>query len=352
MSSWYATLKQGLSRDMPQDRVAAQGVRGGSCYLGSLAKRHWLKFLVGAGLVMATVLLALPAPLIMRYLVDRVILSPRVSLMYKLRNYAQFRITWGTGFRAPQAFDADMHIAFAGGGVSRVNLAPGLIEERSNSLSTSVNYDKATRNYIAGFTLEGFYTRLDDAFYLHPAGSDEFGDIFEKRNGSGASVQGGTLELRGNYNKKMQVEGGFTLQTSLYDEPVEHLEGEDPLRAFLRSPNRYGYVSYSLTPGDRFNASLTGVYTGPMELVHYAGAPEQVTDAYVTTPSFFDMNLKAGYTFRLPLVDSGLEIFAGGKNLMNAYQEDIDTGKNRDSGYVYGPALPRTWFIGLRLRSF
>jgi len=285
-------------------------------------------------------------------LVDRLILSPRVSLLYKLKTFTQFRLTWGTGFRAPQAFDADMHIAFAGGGISRILLSPGLVEERSQSLSGSVNYDKATEKSIVGFTLEGFYTKLNDAFYLQPIGQDEFGDLFEKRNGSGASVQGGTLELRGNYNKKMQLEAGFTLQTSLYDEAIEHLEGEDPRKEFLRTPNQYGYLTYSLTPGDRFNASFTGVYTGPMELVHFAGAPEQAVDEYVTTPSFLEFGLKAGYTFKFEIVDSGLEIFAGVKNLTNAFQDDFDTLRDRDSGYVYGPGAPRTFYLGLRLHSF
>ena len=285
-------------------------------------------------------------------LVDRVIFSPRVSFLYKLKTFTQFRLTWGTGFRAPQAFDSDMHIAFAGGGVSRVILSDNLTEERSHSLSGSVNYDKATENFIVGFTLEGFYTKLNDAFYLQPVGQDEFGNVYEKRNGSGAAVQGGTVELRGNINKKMQLEAGFTLQTSLYDEAVEYIEGVDPRREFLRTPNHYGYLTYSLTPGDRFNASLSGVYTGPMELVHYAGAPEQSVDEYVTSGAFFEFGLKLGYTFNLNVLDSGLEIFGGVKNFTNAYQNDFDTGKNRDSGYIYGPAMPRTFYIGLRLYSF
>ncbi len=285
-------------------------------------------------------------------LVDRVIFSPRISLLYKLKTFTQFRLTWGTGFRAPQAFDSDMHIAFAGGGVSRIYLSDDLVEERSTSLSGSVNYDKATEKFIVGFTLEGFYTKLNDAFYLHPVGQDEYGNVYEKRNGSGAAVQGGTLELRGNYSKKIQLEAGYTLQTSLYDEPVEYIEGEDPKREFLRSPNQYGYLTFSVTPGDRFNASLNGVYTGPMELVHYAGAPEQSIDEYVMSNAFFEFGVKLGYTFKFEVLDSGLELFGGVKNLTNAYQNDFDTGKNRDSGYIYGSALPRTFFIGLRLHSF
>jgi outer membrane receptor for ferrienterochelin and colicins len=230
-------------------------------------------------------------------------------------------------------------------------LSPDLREERSNSLSASVNYDQAQEKYIAGFTLEAFYTKLDHAFYLQPVGSDEFGDLFEKRNGSGASVQGGTIELRGNYNKKTQLEAGFTLQTSLYDEPVENIEGEEPRREFMRTPNHYGYVTFSLTPSDQISASLSGVYTGPMELVHFGGAPEQETDSYVTTPSFFEVSLNAGYTFRIERVDTGLELFGGIKNITNAFQDDFDTGKNRDSNYIYGPATPRTFFIGVRLKS-
>ena len=285
-------------------------------------------------------------------LVKNVILSPRLSVLYRLKNYMQFRLTWGTGFRAPQAFDADMHIAFAAGGVSRISLAPDLKEERSNSLSGSVNYDKATSNFIAGFTLEGFYTKLNDAFYLQPIGEDEFGQRFEKRNGSGATVQGGTLELRGNYNRKVQFEAGLTLQTSLYDEPVEYIEGLPARREFMRTPNSYGYLTFSFTPGKKFNASLSSVYTGPMQLVHFAGAPEQSYDEYKTSRAFTELNIKLGYTFIIESLDSGIEIFGGIKNLTNAYQDDFDTGKNRDSNYVYGPATPRTLYIGLRLKSF
>jgi outer membrane receptor for ferrienterochelin and colicins len=285
-------------------------------------------------------------------LVDHVILSPRLSALYRLKNYMQLRLTWGTGFRAPQAFDADMHIAFSGGGISRISLDPDLREERSNSLSTSVNYDKATESFVAGFTLEGFYTRLINAFYLQPIGQDEFGDLFEKRNGSGATVQGMTIELRGNYRRKAQLEGGFTLQTSLHDDPVYNIEGLDPKREFLRTPGRYGYLILSFTPNRHIDAALNAVYTGPMYLAHFAGAPEQDIDEYVISKPFTELGLKFGYTFIIGRLDSGIELFGGLKNILNSYQDDFDTGKSRDSNYVYGPAAPRTVYVGLRLRSF
>lgn len=238
------------------------------------------------------------------------------------------------------------------GGVSRISLADDLSYERSNSYSASVNFDKPTELFILGFTLEGFYTKLDDAFYLHSIGEDGLGQRFEKRNGPGATVKGGTLELRGNYNRQLQLEAGFTLQSSVYDEPVENAEGLEAKREFLRTPDDYGYLTLLFTPNERFNASISSVYTGSMKLLHLAGAPEQPMDAYITSEKFTELNFKLGYTFELKSVDSGLEIFGGVKNLTNAYQDDFDSGKNRDSNYVYGPATPRTIYLGLRVKSF
>jgi len=285
-------------------------------------------------------------------LVDKIIASPRASLLYKLKNTTQFRLTWGTGFRAPQAFDADLHIAFAGGGISRIGLSPDLKEERSNSWSGSVNYDLPKENFIIGFTAEGFYTYLQNAFYQESIGEDSFGELFEKKNGDGATVQGVTLELRANYNQKIQLEGGFTLQKSEFDESVVNIEGIEGRREFLRTPNQYGYAMLTIMPNKNFNASANLVYTGNMEIAHFAGAPEQSTDEYLTTRSFTELSLKVGYTFDLKKMDSRLEIFGGVKNVTNAYQNDFDSGKNRDSNYVYGPSLPRTFFVGLRLKSF
>lgn len=284
-------------------------------------------------------------------LVDRVIFSPRLSFLYRLKDYTQFRLTWGTGFRAPQAFDADMHIAFAGGGVSRIALNPDLDEERSNSFSGSVNFDYPTEKYILGFTVDAFYTKLKDAFYLQPIGADELGDQFEKRNGPGATVQGATIELRGNYNKVAQVEAGYTLQTSVHDQPVENIEGLAPKKEFLRTPDQYGYLVLTLNPTKNINASFNSLYTGTMLQAKYSPDKSLRPNEYRTAPSYTEFGVKLGYTFSLPSIDSGLEIFGGIKNLTNNYQDDFDNYKNRDSNYIYGPSLPRTIYFGLRLKS-
>lgn len=284
-------------------------------------------------------------------MVNQPIFSPRVSLLYKLKTATQLRLTWGTGFRAPQAFDSDLHIAFAGGGVSRVSLSEDLKQERSNSLSASVNYDHSKTNYVVGFTLEGFYTHLYDAFYLHPIGTDEFGERFEKRNGDGATVQGVTMELRANLKRKYQIETGFTVQSSLYDSPVLNITELEARQEFLRTPNVYGYGTLTLNPTKRISGSANLIYTGSMELVHFAGAPEQSTDAYYTSPQFWELGIRGSYKFNFKSVDTGLELYAGVKNVTNSYQNNFDSGKNRDSNFIYGPSLPRTLFMGVKLFS-
>ena len=48
-------------------------------------------------------------------LIDNPILSPRVNFMWKPSQYIQTRLTWSTGFRAPQAYDEDLHVTAVGG---------------------------------------------------------------------------------------------------------------------------------------------------------------------------------------------------------------------------------------------
>ncbi|REE08351.1 outer membrane receptor for ferrienterochelin and colicins [Winogradskyella pacifica] len=285
-------------------------------------------------------------------LVDNVVFSPRLSLLYKLKETTQFRLGWGTGFRAPQAFDTDLHIAFAGGGISRISLSEDLIEERSNSFTASMNYDKATEHFIAGFTVEGFYTHLKDAFFQFPLGEDEFGERFEKRNGSGATVKGFTLEARANFDYVFEVEAGFTIQSSKFDDAVENIEGLETKREFLRTPNDYGYATLTYKPTKQFTASANLIYTGQMDITHFAGdGTGQTVDEYDTTDTFTELSLRLGYTFNLPKVSTGIEFYGGVKNITNSYQSDFDTGKNRDSNYIYGSAAPRTFFLGLSISS-
>ncbi len=285
--------------------------------------------------------------------VDNLVLNPRVSFLFKPDLNTQLRLSWSTGFRAPQAFDADMHIAFAKGGIKTITLADDLEKERSQSASASINWDKPTEKHIYGFTLEGFYTRLENAFVLEDAGMATDRNLFlVKRNNGASNIYGITAEARANYNRLLQIEGGITLQKSRYEELVEWSQQLPGTKEYLRTPNAYGYYTLTYNPNNRFSTSLSGIYTGPMLVPHFGlegdpGTPEK--DILATSPNFMELNLKLGYIFNAKRLDSSIELFGGISNMLNHFQNDFDTGKNRDSDYIYGPAKPRSFFIGLRI---
>jgi len=53
----------------------------------------------------------------------------------------------------------------------------------------------------------------------------------------------------------------------------------------------------------------------------------------------------------LSRVGAKLAYSVGVKNLTNDYQQNLDTLKDRDSNFVYGPNLPITVYFGLVLKS-
>jgi outer membrane receptor for ferrienterochelin and colicins len=276
--------------------------------------------------------------------------NPRLALLYRPWTNVQVRLGYGQGFRAPQAFDTDLHVAFAGGGVSRVRIPPGLLAETSDSWSLSVNADHASENRIFGYTFELFHTRLTDPFALENAGNDGFGEVFEKRNGIGAVVQGATVELRANLRKKFQIEASLTGQRSLYEEPVYYIDGLPAERRFLRTPDLYGYSSITLTPSKDWSLNLNHVYTGPMRLAHFGSEENLGFDRLTDSRSFHEVNLRVSRTIRSDRLRTDFELMTGVRNLFNQYQDDFDRGKNRDSNYIYGPMQPRSVFAGLKVR--
>ena len=169
----------------------------------------------------------------------------------------------------------------------------------------------------------------------------------ERRNGSGARVMGVNLEGKMVY-AWMQLQAGVTIQRSRYKEATAWSEDPSiaPQKRMFRTPDLYGYFTSTFTPWKTLSISLTGTYTGSMLVQHMAGYIAQ--DREETTPDFFDMNLKVAYD--IPLYKTvTLQVNAGVQNLFNAYQDDFDQGKDRDSKYIYGPGLPRSYFVGCKI---
>lgn len=285
-------------------------------------------------------------------LIDHVIFSPRVNFRYNPTHNINIRAVYSSGFRAPQAFDEDLHITIVGGERTRIRLADDLKEERSHTFSVSADMYHTFNNGVQGnLMVEGFYTILKDVFTLEDTGEttdDGAATVLERRNGSGATVMGLNLEARLMFNPWLQFQIGGTLQKSRYKEPEKWSEDESvPAETrMFRSPDSYAYLMATVTPVRRFDISLTGTYTGRMLVQHFAGWVEK--DVATLTNPFFDMGIKLSYDFRIYRT-IGLQINGGVKNIFNSYQRDFDQGPDRDAGYIYGPSLPRTLFVGAKL---
>lgn len=150
----------GYHRDMEQD------VRIASAFVQNEWKMNVLTMLVGARLDKHN-------------LIDKLIFSPRVNLLYKPADDFQARLTYSTGFRAPQAYDEDLHVTAVGGKGVQIKLSDNLREERSNSYSGSVDWTAHLGHWQANILVEGFYTDLRHVFVLEDIGKNEVGDVIK-----------------------------------------------------------------------------------------------------------------------------------------------------------------------------
>ncbi|MBN2611579.1 MAG: TonB-dependent receptor, partial [Bacteroidales bacterium] len=306
--------------------------------LGFFAQNEWktekLGFLLGARLDKHN-------------LIEKPIISPRTNLLYSFTDDIQMRLTYATGFRAPQAFDEDLHICGVGGEAKFVRLADNLKPETSYSFSGSFDMYHHFGKVQSNLLIEVFYTRLIDVFVLEEvleSVPDTLGVIeFERRNGSGAEVYGINLESKIACSEYFQIQFGLTFQKSKYLEPEQWSDDITvaSLSRIPRAPDSYGYFTATLSSFKSFTASLTSVYTGKMLVPHFAGYVSN--DTSIESSPFFELNIKLIQNFLIS-DQFNCQINGGVQNILNSYQEDFDKYAYRDPGYVYGPSRPRTFF--------
>ena len=280
-------------------------------------------------------------------LIKNVIFSPRANLRYNPSENINFRASYSYGFRAPQAFDEDLHIDNVGGTVSMIRLADDLRVEKSQSISVSADMYRSWGDWQGNLLLEGFFTDLDDVFALKEIGFNEEGILIKERhNESGARVFGGNIEGKVAWRDILQVQLGATSQKSEYKEARTWSDDVAATRKMFRTPDIHGYLTASYNPVKSLTLALTGTYTGSMLIEHHAGMILQ--NVNVVTPDFIDMGFKTSYDFKI-YKSFTLQVNAGVQNIFNSFQKDFDSGADRDSGYIYGPTLPRTLFAGIKL---
>ncbi|MBO7192295.1 MAG: TonB-dependent receptor [Bacteroidales bacterium] len=279
-------------------------------------------------------------------LIKGIIFSPRANLRYNPNENINLRASYSYGFRAPQAFDEDLHIDNVGGTVSMIRLAEDLKVEKSQSVSVSADMYHSWGDWQGNLLIEGFFTDLDDVFALKEIGFENGILIKERHNESGARVFGGNIEAKVAWRDIFQVQLGVTIQNSKYKEARSWSDDVEATRDMFRTPDYHGYMTASYNPVKPLTLSLTGTYTGSMLIEHHAGMI--AVNETVQTPAFWDMGLKGAYDFNIHKSFT-IQLNAGVQNILNSFQKDFDSGADRDSGYIYGPTLPRTVFMGIKL---
>lgn len=280
-------------------------------------------------------------------MVSNPVVSPRLNVRFAPTDHLTLRAGYASGFRAPQVYDEDLHVGAVGGELYRITNASDLRMEQSHSVNASANLCFHLGSLEADLLVEGFYTRINDAFVNELLFDDTTSGYlhYERRNADGAEVMGMNVELTLSPVEAMRLQLGGTLQRSRYTgQGKEWDEGRFEQR-MERSPDLYAYLMGTYTPVSHLLLTATGTFTGPM-LVYHNIADGNVQK--VTTPSFFDLSLKA--TYGISFGESTLlELSVGVQNLFDSYQNDHDRGPERDATYIYGPSLPRTLLFGAKL---
>jgi len=262
--------------------------------------------------------------------------------MYSPTPALDIRASIARGFRAPQAFDEDLHLSSVGGEVRLIHLSPTLTEETSTNYVAGAEWKPELGPGQALLEANVFSTSLSNLFNVRLADDVSTPEVeMLKTNHGRARVSGVELNAGWGMGDALVIQGGVVLQNARFDDPEPDFGSRD----FFRTPNRYGNLSISVNNARWANVFVGMRYTGRMVAPHYAG--------------FIDVN-RLERTRRFVTVDATvsraitvaggrqLVVTLGVKNLTDQYQPDLDQGPLRDSDYVYGPRFPRSASLGFR----
>lgn len=228
-------------------------------------------------------------------------LAPRVTAKYNVKPNLKLRASYAQGYRAPQAFDEDLHIEIVGGGALFTALAPDLRAETSNNFSFSADYTFISGMIESNLVVEGFHISLTNPFILSGQQETESGvAVITKRNGDGAYVQGINFESNTAFTSNLILQIGATAQMAAYKNVEEIWAPENAdeqatiTKRLLRTPDFYGFFTLDYKEIENLNISLSGAYTGSMDVPHVIEAETERT-IIKETPDFFELNSRVSY---------------------------------------------------------
>lgn len=273
--------------------------------------------------------------------------SPRMALMYKPDEHQRWRVSVSRGFRAPQAFDEDLHISTLNGTARFIVLSPQLKTEYSTGLTLGWETDFHGIGQTGRLSVDLFWTGIGNPMVTVPidqyvlSGSDTIASLELKENASS-----GLMVLGGNIAFDWQAENwafqtGWTIQMGQYEESITWYPGVEE-QSLLRSPNVYGFALFSYKFGKGWELGCNATFTGPMY------TPHDRLMRIVRTPSFVDVTPSIKKNFKIKKQPISVEM--GCYNVFNQYQSDLEVGALRDANYIYGPQRPASLFVALDVK--
>ena len=184
-----------LSDDFPAvGRHMVQTVQSGGVYVQNEWQNERFNIIVGGRLDAHN-------------MVDKPIFSPRANIRYSPHRDIGLRLSYSSGYRAPQAYNEDLHIDVLNRQAAIIRIDPNLKPEHSHSVSASADLYHCFGRVETNLLIKGFYTDLNDVFALSKVGEDEAGNIIKLRHQRlGRNRQG--------HNRRVQDRHGRYIRTS------------------------------------------------------------------------------------------------------------------------------------------
>ncbi len=260
--------------------------------------------------------------------------NPRVAVRYSPAERLAFRGSVGTGFRVPFGFSEDLHLC---SGSPRVWKGDGLRPERSVSYNVSADY------YGERWTLGASLYRVDmrDKVGLVDASESAAarGYTYEWENIDDAFVQGIEVDARHEVTAALVLNAYATLAQGKYDNAREDWVGtehEDESAHISRLPKYSAGLGVEYRPA-RWNVVVDANLQGPLYIDYFADGEEPTK--IKETETFVIVNAKVSRE-----VASGIELFAGARNLTDYVQEEKHSD---DAAFMYAPVFGRIFYGGI-----
>jgi outer membrane receptor for ferrienterochelin and colicins len=275
---------------------------------------------------------------------DRWVFSPRIAARYTASDTVTIRSNISSGFLAPRVFDEDIHIENIGGTPRDIVNADDLEEERSYTLALGLDY---TPDYFQGklkTSVQSYYTILENSFDLDESTLriENGREKIDRINSDGSTIFGIELDAAYRIDEYWTVNAGIAYSHARYNE-TDTDRGTDH---YNKTPDWTGMAQLNYANAALFNAFITLKWTGEM-YVDRLDSVDPEANPVEKSPQFFVVALGISKKFTFEHYD--LTLRTGVNNVLDEYQNDQETGYERDPGYVYGPRTPRTFVVGARI---